>query len=393
MSVERRFTRAQKLARQGDLTAAIAMLDEALGLNDHHGRIYLQKGLAQAAAGQYKRSTASLQKAIELEPRNSVFRFYLGLVEYDAGRYAEADQATRDGCALDSGSGFGRGLRGLLLMNAGGVGEACRLLLEPGGRPLHHRCEALLLLGCTDYLREHPGHSARQVDHESRPEDAGQADSPWGPALEAEILLLSRVPDLDPEWEAEDDGAEKADDAEQPGGGGARKHKVASQPDTTDRPPDAEHYARTLAVLPDLQEPRMALASLYFDGLYAESPMASKKNRRKPWWSRWQRPSRGASASMLAFHGVSLRGMNRTRDAEETLTSAIHQDPELAPPYFVLGSMALERDQRDEALRFFSQFAERSSHYALGQLLRLTLQASESAAPEDAGAAPGQSVT
>lgn len=133
----------------------------------------------------------------------------------------------------------------------------------------------------------------------------------------------------------------------------------------------------------------MALASLYFDGLYAESPMAIKRRKPRRWWQ--QHPSRGATASMLAFHGVALRAMNRTRDAEETLKNALDRDPELALPHFVLGTMALERGQRDEALGFFSQFAERSPHYALEQLLRHTLQASEHAVPEDVD--DGQSVT
>jgi len=389
VSVERRFTRAQKLAHRGEYDQAMAVYDEALTLNDHYGRIYLQKGLAQAAAGQFERSMASLQKAIELEPRNSVIRFYLGLLEFDAGRYAEADQATRDGCELDPGSGFGRGLRGLLLMHAGRVEEACQLLLEPGDRALHHRCQARLLVACTDYLREHADRTALQVDHRNRPEDGGHASDLWRPALEAEISLLSRVSDLDPEWEAEVDGTEKTEDAEQPDGSGSRKHQDAFEPDTTDRPPDTEFYARTLAVLPDMQGARVALASLYFDGLYAESPMAVKRRKPRRWWQ--QQQSRSATASMLAFHGVALRAMNRTRDAEETLKNALDRDPELALPQFVLGTMALEQGQRDEALGFFSQFAERSPHYALEQLLRLTLQASEHAVPEDVD--DGQSVT
>jgi len=375
MSVERRFTRGQKLARRGDYDQAIAVYDEALTLNDHYGRIYLQKGLAQAAAGQFKRSIASLHKAIELEPRNSVFRFYLALVEFDAGRYAEADQATKDGRELDSGSGFGRGLRGLLLMHAGRVEEACQLLLEPDDRALHHRCQARLLVACTDYLREHADRTAHQVDQRSRHEDGGYASDLWRPALEAEISLLSRIPDLDPEWEAEDDGTEKTEDAEQPGSSGLRKYESASAPNTKHRAPDTEFYARTLAVLPDMQGARMALASLYFDGLYSESPMAVKRRKPRRWWQ--QHSSRSATASMLALHGVALRAMNRPRDAEEALKNALDRDPELALPQFVLGTMALERGQRDEALGFFSQFAERSPHYGLEVLLRQALQVAE----------------
>jgi tetratricopeptide (TPR) repeat protein len=372
-SVERRFSHAQRLARRRDYDGAITAFDEALSLNDHHGRIHLQKGLAQSAKGQHVRAIASLKKAIELEPRNSVFRFYQSLILYDAGQFAEAGLAVESGRELDPRNGFAKGLQGLLLLKEDYRAEACDLLLERGVLPLNHLCEARLLAACADSLREHPAHSSLEHAVEDLRGESNGSEVPWGFALDAEIRLFCHVPELDADWEAGDpqthgDSRDREPPAREASDSCAEPVPYSPLPQS-----DVQFYALALSALPDMQTQRMDLASLYFNALYEDSPLAAPTKKRR----RGRRPISRPSGPMLTLQGIVFRAIHRPRDAERSLCQSIAEAPDLAAPHFVLGLIAGERDDPDAAVRHYEDFASRSHGHALEQLLRSLRRAVE----------------
>lgn len=343
-SIERTFSKGQRLAREGDFDAAVAMYDKALSREGAYGGIHLHRGLALSAAGHHSGAIAALKRAVELEPRNGVFRLYQGLVLYDAGRDAEALVAAEEGGRLDPRNPFAPGLTALLLLRQNRAAEACALVLGATGRPIPP-IEARLLAAATSQL------VGPETDRTRRGEDiADRTSTDWGDALQAEVMLLAEALALLGRERSDSNLSEPIEDP--------------SGSNTGRAVPDIGVYALTISALTGLQDCRVALADAYFQGLFFGSPLAPP-DPRKVWVRRRRQAQLAATSDSLCLEAAILLSLRNYERAQQVVKEAISGNADSASPRFLQALMSSMLGRDEEALREFEEFTRESHGPAL----------------------------
>ncbi len=151
---ERLFTKAQRLANEGNFEEAVQVFDQALSLNPNYAGIHLHKALSLSDAGRHEDAVAAISKAIDLQPSSSVYYMFLGRIYYDARRFSDALQAFEQSVAKDERYEFARVFKGITLLAIGKTTEAYELL-QGRVNDTASSFQGRLLAVCESFLNQH----------------------------------------------------------------------------------------------------------------------------------------------------------------------------------------------------------------------------------------------
>ena len=151
---ERLFTKAQRLASEGNFEEAVRVFDQALSLNPNYAGIHLHKALALSDAGRHEDGVAAISKAIDLQPSSCVYYMFLGRIYYDARRFSDALQAFEQSLAKDERYEFAQVFKGITLLAIGKTTEAYELL-QGRVNDTASSFQGRLLAVCESFLNQH----------------------------------------------------------------------------------------------------------------------------------------------------------------------------------------------------------------------------------------------